>query len=176
MRTVGVGKKLTRRALLRVGVGFGAVALVAGGGVRWLVSDRPTAPGRAALSLREAGVVAALADAYFPPGNPLGVSAADIDLVSAVDAYLASLLAEDRRLFRALLTAVDQWPRASLSSTSSFTAWPRADRVAKLRELDTSARAEPRLVGGLFRAMVGMPFLEDPRALAAIGHEPGCAL
>src|SRR5438105_14437465 len=91
--------RITRRGLLRAGVAFGVVGVVAGGGVRWLVSDRPTAPGRAALSDREAKVVFALAEAHFPANNALGVSAWDVDVVTQADAYLASLLPADRRLF-----------------------------------------------------------------------------
>src|SRR6185437_5072516 len=102
-------------ALLRASVGFGGLVVVLGGGARWMVSDRPVAAGRAALSTREADVVKALADAHFPPGNVLGISSADVDVVAGADAYLASLLPEDRRLFRALLTAFDQWPRLSFA-------------------------------------------------------------
>ncbi len=167
---------LTRRGLLRAGLGFGAAAIVAAGGARWLVSDRPTNVGRQALSPREERVVAALAEAHFPPGNALGMSVADVDIVSGADAYIAGLLPEDNRLLRALLTAFDQWPRASLSSLSTFSALPVLDRVRVLRAFEDSATTERRLIAAAFRALIGMPFFEDPRALASIGFAPGCAL
>lgn len=167
---------LTRRRLFSVGAGFGALAIAAGGGARWLVSDRPTAGGRQALSAREERVVAALAEAHFPPGNALGVSVLDVDVVSGADAYIAGLLPQDNRLLRALLTAFDQWPRLTLSSTSTFSALPLAGRISELRAFEDSPMAERRLIASLFRALVGMPFFEDPRALASIGFLPGCAL
>lgn len=168
--------RLTRRRLLKAGLGFGAVVVVAGGGARWLVSDRPVAAGRAALSEREAGVVAALAAAHFPPGNALGLSSADVDVVSGADAYVFSLLPEDRRLLRALLTAFDQWPRLSLASTATFTELDITGRIAVLRNFEESPHIERRLIASLLRTVVGVPFFEDSRALTAIGHTQGCAL
>jgi hypothetical protein len=157
-------------------VGFGVVALVAGGGALWLVSDRPAEGGRRALSAREARVVLALAEAYFPLGNPLGVSVVDIDIVSGADAYIAGLLQKEQRLIRALLTAFDQWPRVSLSSTRTFSSLPLAERIDVLRTFEGSPVMERRLIASLFRALVGMPFFEHPLALASIGYAPGCAL
>jgi hypothetical protein len=166
---------LTRRRLLKLGLGLGGAAIVAGGGATaWLLSDRPAAAGRAALSEREAAVVAALADAYFPPGSPLGVSVEDVDVVSGADAYIAGLLAKERRLLRALLTAIDQWPRVTLSSPARFSAWPRSDRVKALRALDESPVPEKRQLAGLLRALVAMPFFDDPRVLQAVGFSWGC--
>ena len=169
-------QRLTRRRLLRAGLVFGGVVVAAGGGARWLVSDRPVGVGRLALSAREAGVVAALADAHFPPGNQLGKSAADVDVVSLADAYVASLLPEDRRLFRALLTAFDQWPRVSFASTATFSALDRAARIDALKRFEDSPRVERRLIASLLRTLVGLPFFEDAAVLAAVGYAPGCGL
>jgi hypothetical protein len=168
---------LTRRRLFKVGVGFGAVALAAGGGAAWLVSDRPVEPGRRALSVREAEVVYAIGMAHFPPGNPLGLTLRDVDVVGGADAFIAGMLDRERRLVRALLTAFDQWPRLSLASSSSFSNMrDNAERIEIFRAFEESEVAERRLVGALLRTLVGIPFFEDPRALAAIGFEPGCAL
>lgn len=159
-----------------MGLGFGVVAIAAGGGARWLVSDRPVAQGMRALSVREAEVVYAIGAAHFPPGNPLGLTVSDVDLVAGADAFIAGMLDRERRLLRALLTAFDQWPRVSLFSTSSFTNMPNAERIEVFRLFENSAVAERRLVGALLRTVVGIPFFEDPRALAAIGFEAGCTL
>lgn len=167
---------LTRRRLLKVGVGFGALAIAAGGGAFWLVSDRPAAAGREALSAREAAVVYAIGEAHFPPGNPLGVSVADVDVVSGADAFVAGMLDRERRLLRALLTAFDQWPRLTFASSSTFSSASLEDRIAILRAFENSDVAERRIVGSLLRALVGIPFFEDRRTMAAIGFEHGCAL
>ncbi len=144
--------------------------------MRWLVSDRPVAAGRRALSEREAAVVYAIGEAHFPPGNPLGISVRDVDVVSGADAFIAGMLDRERRLLRALITAFDQWPRVSFSSSSSFSHAPLADRIAMFRAFEDSDVAERRLVGALLRTMVGIPFFEDPRAQAAIEFEGGCTL
>lgn len=157
-------------------MGFGVVAIAAGGGARWLVSDRPTASGRAALSAREAGVVYALGEVYFPEGNPLGVSVKDVDVVAGADAFVAGMLDRERRLLRALLTAFDHWPRASFASTSAFSALALGERTTVMRAFEDSDVAERRLVAALLRSLVGIPFFEDARALASIGFEPGCVL
>lgn len=157
-------------------MGFGALAIAAGGGAYWLVSDRPAALGRSALSAREAAVVYAIGEAHFPPGNPLGVSVTDVDVVAGADAFVSGMLDRERRLLRALLTAFDQWPRLTFASSSTFSSASLADRIAMFRAFETSDVAERRIVGSLLRALVGIPFFEDAKALAAIGFEPGCAL
>ena len=172
---VSLRHALTRRRLLGAGLGFGVAAVVAGGGARWLVSDRPSRLGRQALSAREERVVGALAEAHFPPGNALGISVLDVDVISGADAYIAGLLPQESRLVRALLTAFDQWPRLTLSSASTFSALPLDERITELRAFEESSVSERRLIAALFRALVGMPFFEDPRALASIGFVAGCA-
>jgi len=168
---------LSRRGLLKLGLGVGVVVAGAAGAAAWgLLRHRPAAPGRTVLSGDEVAVVAALAEAYFPRGNPFGVSAFDVDVAAVVDGYIAGLLPRERRGLRALLRGLDAWPVVSATSTSRFSDLDVAGRVAVLRAFDDSSVPERRLLGTLFRQLVGMAMLEDDRLLAAVGHRHGCGL
>ncbi len=128
------------------------------------------------LSEQEERVVVAIADAYFPRGNPFGVAAADVDVAGVVDGYVAGLLPRERRGIVALLRGLDAWPVLSASATSRFADLDRDGRVQVLRAFDSSSVLERRLVGTLLRQLVGMALLEDERLLAAVGHRQGCGL
>jgi choline dehydrogenase-like flavoprotein len=167
---------LSRRRLLKLGLGVGVVAGAAGLAAWSLLRHRPAATGRAVLSTDEVDVVVALAETYFPRGTSLGASAFDVDVAAVVDGYVAGLLPRERRGLRALLRGLDAWPVVSATSTSPFSRLTVAERVAVLRAFDASAILERRLLGTLFRQLVGMAMLEDERVLSAIGHRHGCGL
>jgi hypothetical protein len=173
--SLNVRQLLTRRAVLKLGLGTaGAALLVGGGGAAWLLSDRPAGPGLLALSNEEAVFVRALGDTLFPPENPIGVAAADVDIVGGADAYIDGLLPRDRRGLRALLTAVEQWPRVSLSSGKRFSELPLAGRIAIVRAFEDSTVTERRMLGSLLRTLIGLTYFDDPRVLAALAFRPGC--
>lgn len=181
MRDSNIRPFLNRRGLLKLGAGVVGAAVVAGAlGVRSLVKDRDVGSGRAVFDDDEAAVIAALADAWFPSsadgGNVIGVAAKDVDVVAGVDAYAGRLLPRERKLLRILMRAVEQWPRLSLTSPSSFSSLALADRQRVLQAFETSSLAERRLLATLLRSLIGMPLFDDPRFLAAIAHRHGCGL
>lgn len=166
--------RVTRRTLLGAGLLFGATALGAGGLAAWVFASRDPGRGRAVLSDDEGRVVAAIADAYFPPGNALGVAAAELDVAGGVDAHFARLLPRERRLLRGVLVAFDQWPRLSFASGRRFVDLALDDRVAVLRAWEESARAERRQIAALLRVLVGFVVFDDPRFLRAAKGRWGC--
>lgn len=165
---------LTRRRLLKLGVGLGGVALLLGGGGSWLLADRPARAGLKVLSDGEASFVEALADALFPAGNPLGVPASAVDVVGGADAYIAGMLPRDRKGLRALLRAIEQWPRMSMESTRRFSELDVPARVEVLRAFDDSSVVERRLLGSLLRTLVAVSYFDDARVLAALSFTAGC--
>jgi choline dehydrogenase-like flavoprotein len=168
---------LTRRHLLKLGLGAGVVVAAGVGAAAWgLLRHKPAAPGRSVLSNDEVAVVVAVAEAYFPRGNGFGVSAFDVDVGAVVDGYVAGLLSRERRGIRALLRGLEAWPVMSGASTSTFASLDVAARIEVLRAFDTSSILERRLLGTLFRQLVGMAMLEDDRLLKAMGHRHGCGL
>ena len=169
---------LTRRRLLKLGLGAGVVVVVGavGGGLGWdVLKAEGAGPGLKVLSDRERRVVEAVADAYFPPGNDLGVAAADLDHVPVVDAYVAGLYAREQRGMRALLRGLDRWPQLSFGG-GAFSSLPLSGRVDVLNAFDASSITERRLLGTLIRTVCCMGVFEAPTMLAAIGHRHGCGL
>lgn len=165
--------RLTRRRLLALGVGVGALTLV--GSIGWIVSIPAPAPGRAALSARELELLERLAEVWFPPGNPLGVAAGDVDIGGELDSVLALLALREQRVVHALLRVVDQVPRGSLSSTKRFSELPWQERRALIVQWEQSTGPK-RQLAGVLRLLVGMSFFEDERVRRAIGHVFGCAV
>lgn len=168
---------LSRRGLLKLGAGVvGAAVVGAALGARSLWRDRPAAGGRRVFDDDEAAVLVALADAWFPDGNAIGVAAREVDVVAGVDGWAARLLPRERKLMRVLLRAVDQWPRLSMTSSSSFASLDLAGRQQVLRAFENSKLPERRLLATVMRSMIGMPLFDDPRFLRAVGHRYGCGL
>lgn len=165
--------RLTRRRLLALGVGVGALTLA--GGAAWLVSVPRAAPGRAVLSDDESALLTRLGEVWFPPGNPLGVAAGEVDLAAGLDVVVASFTAREQRVLHALLRALDQLPRATLRSTTRFRDLPLAQRRELLVEWEGSLGPR-RQLAGLLRVLVGIPYFEDERVRLAIGHQLGCPL
>lgn len=164
---------ITRRRLLAVGLGAGVV--VAGGSAWGLLRSLPAAPSLSVLSVDEAAVVAAVADAYFPVGNALGRAATDTAAVAVADAYIAGLYPRERRGMRALLRGLDAWPGVSFQG-GAFHTLGLAERQAVLQAFDDSSVAERRLLGAVLRTVCLMGYFEDEGALAAVGHRHGCGL
>lgn len=165
--------RLTRRRLLGLGVGVGALALAGSAG--WLLSVPRPGAGRVALSDHEAELLVRLAEVWFPPGNPLGVAAGDVDIGGELDRLLAFLAPREQRAVHAILRVLDQLPRAGLRSTTRFSALPLEERRAILVSWETS-QGPKRQLAGLLRVLVGLSYFEDERVRRAIGHSFGCPL
>jgi len=162
---------LTRRGALRLGLGVGGAVLLLGGAGAFVFRAKPPAAGLAVLSDDERETVRALADAYFPADTPTGVPANDVDIAGRVDAYVARLLPREQRLLRALLTLVEQWPRATLAGR--FSALPTAARVEIVDAWERGIEQRQQLAS-VFRTLVGVAYFDEPRVLRAIGHRFGC--
>lgn len=167
--------RLTRRNLLRLGVGLGGSVMALAGLGAFTFRLRPAAPGMSVLSGGEIAVVDALCDALFPPGNALQLSIADLDVAKSLDLQVARFDSREQRVLRALLTVLDEWPRISFFARRRFSELPTADRVQILRGFDDSEKLELRGLAELLRIVIGMNVFESPVALAAIGHRFGCA-
>lgn len=169
-----VRHSLTRRRLLKLGFGLGGAAVVVGSGAAYVLWPRAPAPGRKLLSEGEARLVAALADAYLPPGNAFGVAGSDVEIAAGVDQYLAALPPTQARLLRGLLITVDLWPRISLRSRSRFVALSREERTSVLAAFETSTSRERRQLASLLRLLVAIPFFDDERVRASPDMQWGC--
>ncbi len=164
-----------RRHLLKLGLAIGGAGVVASTGLGWAVFHlRPTAAGNAVLSTEEMAFLEAVAEALFPPENALAVDVKKLNIAQKVDQHLAHLYPREQRGARAVLSAIDWWPRLSFQSTKRFAAMPLAERVAVLGAWDESPHEERRAVPSLLRLMVGLHVFAAEETLAAMGHRFGC--
>lgn len=168
------GPRFSRRALLQAGLGLSGLFLLALGGGVYLFRRLPTAPGKAVLSEEEARFIEAFAEAYFPPGNALGIDVAALDLAGRIDAHLAGFSPFEQRALRALIALFDQWPRLSFVSAARFSALDLDHRVRVLRAFEKSKSHERRGLCALLRTLVAMLVFDDAGAREAIGHRFGC--
>lgn len=171
-----VSERLTRRNLLKLGLGVGgALSLSVTGIGYWIFRLPQTATGRTVLSEEEVAFVDALADTCFPPGNALGPSGSEAKVGTEIDAMVGRLFAREQRVVRALFALIDRWPLLSMQSSQRFTALPIDERVAVMHAWEASSREERRGLASLLRVLVALPYFENPDVLAAAGHRFGCA-
>lgn len=133
----------------------------------------PAAAGFQVLSDGEASLIAALGEAFFPPGSPLGVSAAEVDLPLLVDALMADELDPVvQPVFRYLLRGLDAGTFASRGAT--FESLTLEERRDVLENWSDNAIFPRRLAHDALKTVLGMAFFNAPEVTARIGWNPPC--
>ncbi len=133
----------------------------------------PAAPGFRVLSEGEAELITALGEAFFPPGNPVGVSAAEVDLPLLVDELMAEELDPVvQPVFRYLLKGLDAGTLASRGST--FTGLSLEERRDVLENWSDNAIFPRRLAHDALKSVMGMAFFNADAVTARIGWFPRC--
>jgi hypothetical protein len=160
---------LSRRSLLVGGASLGALAAV---GVPAAVLP-DAAPGFRVLSAGEAETIAALGEAFFPAGNPLGVSSGDVDLPLLVDALMADELDPVvQPVFRYLLRGLEVGTLASRGA--SFGSLPLAERRDVVETWSDNVVFPRRLAHDALKGVLGMAFFNAPAVTDRIGWSPSC--
>lgn len=166
---------LNRRKFL-AGSGAALAALAVGGVVGAGAVELPQpAAGRFCLSGHELLLVQALAEALFPPGNALGVSAVGMDLAAEVDELMGDRLDPVvTPVFRRVLQVLDDGTLVSRGARfADLPLGARVDVMAAWAEPGVLAR---RVMYDALRTIVGMVFFCRPEVCAVIGWRPGCAV
>jgi hypothetical protein len=123
----------------------------------------PPAPLREALlSRKEQAIVAACADALFPPGGPIPLSGTEAGLVWYMDGYLRRLPPGSRLLGRLLFHFIEHAPWIFGPERARFTRLRPAARVEALRDMQNSSIYFRRLSFLSMRAMLTMGYLAHP--------------
>ena len=159
----------TRRAVL--GTGFGATALLAGGGGWALSSGRPD-EGLLILTRVEHAVVDAISVVLFP-GVHFPLDGPQAGVAARVDAIVANTLEPAHASgFRYILRALEWGTLASRGSR--FTALSAEERLDVL-ETWTEPDVLPRRVAGeSLRVILGMAYFSHPQIQDAMGWRVGC--
>jgi len=150
---------------------FGAVATgLAALAVRTAMGGyQPVGHGHRVLSAKEQEIVAACADAFFPPDGPIPVSGSEANLVAYMDDYVDRLPVEQRRLVRLLLHFIEHGPWIFGPKPVRFT---RLDHAARLEVLDRMRRSPiyfRRIAFLSMRTMLTMGYLADESVAEAMG-------
>lgn len=110
----------------------------------------------------EQTVVAACADAMFPPAGPIPVSGTQAGLVAYVDGYLLGLPRTQRLLVRLLFLFIQLSPWLFGPRRTRFTRLTPADRIRVFKDMAVSAVYFRRVAFLSMRAIMTMGYFACP--------------
>ena len=111
---------LSRRQLLQLSAGLGALGVVGVGARTWVNWDRVPGEGLLFLDASEAEFFDAMGEALFPPGGDPPLSGAEAGISGFLDEVLFDMPDPTGNLLRLLLHSLDDWCR--LTSRRRFAA------------------------------------------------------
>lgn len=128
------------------------------------------------LAPREAALVAAAADAVFPPGGAIEPSASEAGVEGYVDAYLDALPGRNRILIRLLFVLFEHatllFPAPGWAGWRRFSALDAEQRAALLESWGRSRLRLRRIAFASLRTILTMGYLGSPAVLRAMGLAP----
>jgi hypothetical protein len=113
------------------------------------------------LSRKEQAILAAAADALFPPGGPIPLSGTEAGAIPYLDAYVGRVDAGQRALMRLLFQAVEHGPWLFGPRFARFTRLEPAARIVFLRQLAGSDLYFLRVIFLSLRIMLTMAYLAN---------------
>jgi hypothetical protein len=145
------------------------VALVIAGVVGWLFTGYEAPALRdATLGAREQALVAAVADAFFPPGGPIPVSGTEAGLVRYFDGYVRRSEPFPRFMIRLLLVYAELEPLLFGPRHVRFTRLTQEERLAVLESAGLSSIYFRRVTFISMRAVMTMGYLAAPDVARAM--------
>jgi len=135
----------------------------------------PRLPRGAFLGRKEQAVVAACADALFPPGGPIPLSGTQAGLVAYMDRYVGGLPALPRLLGRLLFHSIEHGPWIFGPRHVRFTRLRPEERIEALRAMAESRRYFRRVSFLSLRAMMTMGYLANPEVAKRMRMVPNLA-
>jgi hypothetical protein len=113
------------------------------------------------LSRKERAILAAAADALFPPGGPIPLSGTDAGAIPYLDAYVGRVDRTQRALMRLLFQAVEHGPWILGPRFVRFTRLRAAERTLFLGKLAKSDLYFNRVIFLSLRVMLTMAYLAN---------------
>lgn len=121
------------------------------------------------LTEREAALVGAVADTFFPPGGPIPISGREAGLVSYFDGYLRRSHATQHVLIRLLLAFTELSPVVFGPRPTLFTRLRSEERLAVLDSMFRSRIYFRRVSFISLRALMTMAYLSNDEVTACMG-------
>lgn len=122
-----------------------------------------TLPEGSFFSRKEQAIVAACADALFPPGGPIPFSGTEAGLLAYMDRYVGGLPPSPRLLGRLLFQSVEHATWIFGPRRVRFTRLRPEERIEALRIMAESTLYFRRVSFLSMRAMMTMGYLANPR-------------
>ena len=163
---------LSRRRLLKLGVGAAAVLAGGGAGLLALRGEAPPVEGLRALDAQQFRTLTHLARAHLPPGGVIPDGADEAGLARAFDGWLADEPAENLSDLRTALGLVELGPPLFDLRMTTFSNLPPEAQAEHWQGWLTSDLALRRQVGIAFRKFFSLVYFDRPSVWAHIGY-PG---
>lgn len=152
--------------IVTVIVSLALVALLA----RGVFLGYPAARVRGAfLGRKEQAIVAACADALFPPGGPIPLSGTEAGLVAYMDTYVRRLGRSQRFLIKLLLWSIEHTPWIFGPRHARFSRISHEERLAVLADMAKSSIYFRRISFLSLRAILTMAYLAHPVVAERVG-------
>lgn len=135
------------------------------------LGDPPAVVAGSIMSRRQQALVAACADAFFPPGGAIPVSGSEAGLVKYMDGYLRRLSPRSRSLVQLLFAFLEHSPFVFGPRPRRFSQLGLADRLKLLGAMATSEIYFRRIAFLSMRTMLTMGYLANARVAAAMQME-----
>lgn len=163
---------ITRRQVLAATAALGGAAAVGAGttAVRWW--DRPPGKDLETLSDAEHAFVQSVGEAWMPPGGEPAISGAEARVGDFIDDVLVTMPAEQRRLLKLLIHALDE--RTVPLHLSRYVNLDLATRTEVLSGwLDSSIFLERQAVSALL-VLIAMGYTSHPEVAKHFSPMFGC--
>jgi hypothetical protein len=125
--------------------------------------------GAVVLSEKERAILAACADALFPPGGPIPLSGTEAGVVEYMERYVARAPPATRRLIRLLFHFVEHGPWVFGPCRARFTRLTHEQRCAALDRMAHSPIYFRRVAFLSLRTMLSMGYLANGDVACCIG-------
>lgn len=167
---------LSRRRLLRAGLGCGGALLAgAGGAWYWALGGAPAVEGLERLSAHHHRTLRQLTRVMFPATAYPGLDLDALDLPGAFDAFLAGEPEQNVSDLRSALTLLELGPVVFDHRATTFSRLPVEEAEATFRDWMTGDDLLRRQASLAFRKFMNLVFHDRPEVWPRIGY-PGPSL
>jgi hypothetical protein len=140
-----------------------------------LLGYPPRLLARSVFGRKEQAIIAACADAFFPPGGPIPISGTEAGLVAYMDAYVGRMAPNQRALVRLLFWFIEHGPWIFGPKLARFTRLDLADRIAVLDSMAQSRIYFRRIAFLSMRTMLTLGYLANPEVAGRMRMIPNLA-